>query len=353
VATPANPTLYDVAREAGVSLATASRVVNGSARKVNDAYRDRVLVAAKRLGYTPNVAAQAMARGESRTAVLILSDIEDPFFSSIAAGALRAADRAGLLVSLAVTERDHDRELELVHVLRRQRPAALLLAGSRSTGAGRTPAGADADLIGELQSFRDSGGRVVTIGGSLPGFSSVAANDRAAGAALAAALLAQGYRRPAVLAGPTGLVTAVERTAGLVEAFADAGHTIDSARIIHGEFGRDDGERLTAELLAPMLTSAADETLPFDLIVGVNDVLAVGALAALRRASIQVPEQIGVAGFDDIPQAKDASPSLTTVNLPLGRAGELAIDLALQDSDDVTSVEIETTVILRDSTRTH
>src|SRR5688572_26742835 len=110
-----NPvTLHDVAREAGVSLATASRALNGSERKVNEAYREKVLAAAARLNYTPNLSAQAVAKGSTNTVALLVADIADPYFSSIAAGVIRAAEETGLVVTMAVTGRSTARELELV-----------------------------------------------------------------------------------------------------------------------------------------------------------------------------------------------------------------------------------------------
>src|SRR4029453_4406683 len=115
-------TLHDVAREAGVSLATASRSLNGSTRKVNEEYRKRVLEAAARLDYSPNLSAQAVARGTTTTVALLVADIADPYFSSIAAGVVAEADTARLIVTMAATERDPERELELVRTLRGQRP---------------------------------------------------------------------------------------------------------------------------------------------------------------------------------------------------------------------------------------
>ena len=122
-------TLHDVAREAGVSLATASRSLNGSTRKVNEEYRKRVLEAAARLDYSPNLSAQAVARGTTTTVALLVADIADPYFSSIAAGVVAEADTARLIVTMAATERDPERELELVRTLRGQRPRVMILAG--------------------------------------------------------------------------------------------------------------------------------------------------------------------------------------------------------------------------------
>lgn len=126
-------TLHDVAREAGVSLATASRALNGSTRKVADAYRERVEQAAARLGYTANLSAQATARGTSAIVALLVADIADPYFGQLAAGVARGADEAGLVVTVAITERDPARELRLVRALRGQRPRGIILAASRTS----------------------------------------------------------------------------------------------------------------------------------------------------------------------------------------------------------------------------
>jgi len=119
-----SPTLHDVARSAGLSLATASRVLNGSTRKVAEAYRERVEAAAAELGYTAHLSAQATARGTSAISALLVAEIADPYFAQIAAGVGRGAGDAGLGVTIASTER----EARLVRALRGQRYLALRAA---------------------------------------------------------------------------------------------------------------------------------------------------------------------------------------------------------------------------------
>ena len=117
-----------------MSLATASRVLNGSTRKVAESYRERVEAAAAKLGYTANLSAQATARGTSAIVALLVADIADPYFGQIASGVARGADEAGLVVTIAITERDPQREVRLVRALRGQRPRGLILAASRTEG---------------------------------------------------------------------------------------------------------------------------------------------------------------------------------------------------------------------------
>jgi LacI family transcriptional regulator len=129
-------TLEEVARAAGVSLATASRALNGSTRNVNPEYRERVLAAARALNYSPNLAAQAVAKGGTSTVALVVADISDPYFASIASGVMRAAEVRALTVTIGSTERRPAREAALVRVLRGQRPRCFILVGSRWSDPG-------------------------------------------------------------------------------------------------------------------------------------------------------------------------------------------------------------------------
>ena len=177
-------TLHDVAREAGVSLATASRVLNGSARKVAESYRERVEAAAATLGYSANLSAQATARGTSAIIALLVADIADPFFGEIASGVARGADEANLVVNIAITERDADREVTLVRALRGQRPRGVILAASRTSTV------MDDALRKELDLIEQSGGRVVALGSGADGFREISVDNHGGARALGAALAA-------------------------------------------------------------------------------------------------------------------------------------------------------------------
>jgi LacI family transcriptional regulator len=332
-------TLHDVAREAGVSLATASRSLNGSARKVNDDYRQRVLAAAARLNYSPNFSAQAIAKGSTSTVALLVSDIADPYFSSIAAGVIRAAETEGLIVTMAVTERSPERELELVRALRGQRPRVMILTGSRSDGSN-----SQAALVAELSAFAATGGRVVLISQEGLPFSTVVVDNYLGARALANSLVASGYRRFAAIGGVRALVTSRDRLAGFADGLAEHGIAIHPDHVVRGEFTRDGGFAAATELIASGLDGV-------DLIFAVNDVMAIGALSALREAGVDVPGEVAVAGFDDIDTARDVTPALTTVNIPLADLGRQAVEVALSDaalsSDEV--IRVETRVVLRAS----
>lgn len=327
-------TLEDVARHAGVSLATASRVLNGSSRRVGAPLRERVERAARELGYQPNATAQTLARGSSNVIGLVVHDLTDPYFAALAGGAMRAADRRGLVVMVGTTYRDPEREIGYVSTLRAQRVRAILLAGSRVADEKVT-----GRLRAELASYRDSGGRAASVGQDLLGVDTVAPANRTGAAALARALADLGHTRFAVLAGPSWLVTAADRTAGFTEALEELG--LAAPLVVHGDFDRDGGYTSAKEILGTGVTC----------VFAVNDVMAVGALAALREEGVDVPGDLSVAGFDDIATLRDLVPALTTVRLPLAEMGERALELALGDSPDPEVEEIEGEVILRASTR--
>ncbi|MDQ0379685.1 LacI family DNA-binding transcriptional regulator [Amycolatopsis thermophila] len=312
-------TLEDVARTAEVSLATASRALNGTTR-VRDDLRDRVLAAAAELAYTPNAHAQALAGASRRTVGVICHDISDPYFAAVTRGVMRVADRNGLLVMLAGTFADPDRELAYVSTLRAQRASAIVLTGSAFEDRAWERA-----MAAELDPYRRGGGRVavVTRHRSLKA-DTVAPENRAGARAMAEAMHRLGHRRFAVVAGPARLTTVADRVAGFRDGLAGLGVELSERDVFEGSFDRDGGFRAAEELL--------DAGHKATCVLTASDVMAVGVVAALRTAGVSVPDDVSVTGFDDVPLVRDLTPPLTTVALPLERLGEEAMELALDTS---------------------
>jgi LacI family transcriptional regulator, galactose operon repressor len=329
-------TLDDVARLAGVSLATASRVLGKSSRAVRPALRDRVLDAAARLAYTPNPHARALARSASDVVGLLVHDIADPYFSSIVAGVTRVAEQQDAMVVLGTTLRDPEREIEYAAMLRAQRARAIVLVGSRTTDEAMT-----SRLATELAAFRSAGGRVACVGQEGLDVPTVRPDNRAGAERLAHALTGLGHRRFAVLCGPPELVTARERLEGFRAGLAASGGT--ARDVVEGAFTRDGGYSSVLALL--------DRGTEATCVFAVNDVMAVGAMAALRERGVDVPGELSVAGFDDIATLRDTIPALTTVRLPLEEMGERAAALALLPSPPASPVTVSGEVLLRESTR--
>jgi LacI family transcriptional regulator len=333
-------TLQDVADRAGVSLTTASRVVSAGPRKVGEQMVSLVNQAVAELGYTANLQARAVATGQSSTIGVVVHDIADPYFSTIAAGLIELADARHLLVCLSSAAAGEPAEREYVALMRAQRARAVVLVGSRSDDAAALAA-----LRAEIASFRRAGGRVVCVGQDLLGVDTIMPENAPGAESLAHALVAQGHRRFAVLAGPRGLLTAADRLAGFAAGLRSWSVDLDQRDVIYGAFTRDGGYEAMSTVLA------AGGPLP-DCVFAVTDVMAVGALARLRAGGLSVPADIAVAGFDDITTLRDVYPPLTTVRLPLKTMGEMAANLVLGDpgAGRPRVVPVPGEVVLREST---
>ncbi|MFJ2980305.1 LacI family DNA-binding transcriptional regulator [Curtobacterium sp. NPDC087082] len=337
-------TLADVAARAGVSLATASRALNGSVRKVRQESVDRVHAAAQELRYTANVQAQAVARGTTTTLALVVGDIADPYFAAIAAGAIRAADDAGLVVTITSTGGDPSREAAVLGVVAGLRPRAVVLAVSRRLGGGAELASAVSGLVaagaGVSALVSDLDGAVAGVSGVQP----LVIRNLSGAAALAGALVEQGHDSFAVLAGDPSLATAHARYEGFVAGLAAHGIRVPDDAVVPSEFTRDGGYRAMVSLLDR--AAAGSGALP-RCVFAVTDLMAVGAVAAIRERGLVPGVDVGVAGFDDVRMLADVVPALSTVRLPLEEIGERAVRRALGLEPDGA---IDGEVVLRAST---
>ncbi|MFB7607491.1 LacI family DNA-binding transcriptional regulator [Streptomyces gardneri] len=341
------PTLEDVAREAGVSRATVSRVVNG-VRNVAPGIQQAVRDAVARTGYTPNQAARSLVTRRTGTVALVFSAtgkafaarvFSDPFFGRVVDGVLPVLRERAIQPVMLVAESEQARA-QLVEYLRR----------GGADGALVVPLDADDPLPSMLVA---AGVPTVLFGrphdSTRCGFVEL---DNTAGARLAAEhLWATGRRRPATIAAPAGAPTARERLDGFREAFATRGVT--SVPVVRGRFSVDSGRRAMARLLK--------EHPGTDAVFAANDLMAQGACQYLREEGIAVPGSVAVVGFDDSVAARRARPQLTTVRQPVERmaaamAGLLVEELtggrpesALQPSEPASKV-FDPVLVVRDST---
>lgn len=329
-------TLQDVAEAAGVSLATASRAINGSARRVKEPLRLRVLEAATRLNYQPNLQAQAVARGRTSVIGLLVHDIADPYFAEIAAGVSEEAERHGLLVTLASTQRSPEREILHLAGLRAQRAQGVIIAGSRFDDDALA-----ARLAAEIELFRGSGGKVTLISQDIHDADTVRLENRAGARALAVRLARLGYRRFGFLTAPRALITSTERLEGFLEGLEAAGEGEVVATAV-AEFTRDGGYDAMTEIL-----ESGPEV---DCVVAANDVMAVGAMSAMRDHGVRPADQLAVAGFDDIATLRDLSPALTTVRFPLLEVGRMAMTMLLDEAEGTRVRRVRGEVIVRETT---
>jgi LacI family transcriptional regulator, galactose operon repressor len=319
-------TLADVGRLAGVSAATASRVLNSSDVRVAASLRKRVLAAAEELDYVANAHAQALMRADTLAVGVIVFDVNNPYFTEIVAGILGVAAQAGRLVTIGNVYRDPETEMRYLGLLRSQRVGAMIL-----TGSGRTDPAYNRRLQARLDGFRAAGGRVALIGRHEVSGDLVLPDNAGGADAAARALLGLGHTRIALITGPEDMTVSVDRTRGFVERCAAAGHPVAPDRIFPGRFTRDGG----ASAMVAVLERCPEVTAVFCL----ADTMAVGALGVLRHRGIDVPGEMSVLGFDDISLAADLTPALSTVHVPLVRMGEAATRLILEPGGDGPRVE--------------
>jgi LacI family transcriptional regulator len=341
-------TLQQVADAAGVSLATASRVLNGSTRTVNPELSEHVREVATRLRYVSHGPAQALARATTSLVGLLVHDVNDPYFSAIAAGAMRVARERDLLVMVANTYREPGLELDYITRLGAQRARAILVAGSPPVD----PAVAR-PLRERLLDYQQGGGRVVTIGDQGPEINAVLPANAEGARAAARHLAGLGHREIGMIAGPRALVTIADRSEGFRRGLTEN----DGDPVLHeieADFTRDGGYAATRRLLQgrPGVTA----------VFAMADVMAIGALAALRDAGLRVPEDVSLVGYDDLPICADLVPALTTVRVDTEGMGEQAMRMVVagdgdaEDASDAahadgrTTIQSPTELIVREST---
>jgi len=332
-------TLSAVAQAAGVSLATASRAINGSVtRKVGAELSARVQLVAAQLGYAPDANAQAIARGATRTLGVAVNDLTDPYFAAIANGMMKASDECDLFLTLASAGNRAERLVDVVRALDSLRVRAILLVGgSLQEGSWRD------DLIEVIGRYRGRGGRVVTVGLDLPGLDRVLIDNAGGSARLAEELFRLGYRRPILLAGPELHSTAKVRTEAFESRARELGCRIPEANVISSDFTHEGGQEA--------LRLALELGVRGDVVVASNDVMALGAMRAARAAGIRIGEDLGFAGFGDISSLGDIEPGLTTVHVPAGDVGARAVELAVSEPGDGSkTVRIPVHVVVRAST---
>ncbi len=332
--------ITEVARLAGVSIATASRVVSSADYPVSAATRERVLHAARELDYVPNALARGLIKSQVPVVGVIVHDITDPYFAEIVRGVEDAASDSGYLVITCSSDRNPAKESSYIRLLRQMRAAAVIFAGS-----GLDDPVLNEELPRHVAAMRAAGAAVVHLSPHALGEPEISVDNVGGIAAMIGALVTLGHRRIAFLCGPSALYVARQRLDGYRRGLAEAGIEPDERLVIPAGFTSEDGAAAVDALLAAHA--------PFTAIACANDLLALGALRRLHALGINVPGEVSLAGFDDIPMAAMTAPSLSTVSLPLremGRLGFAYADRVLAGARPEASL-MPTTVILRDSTK--
>jgi len=296
-------TIRDVARAAGVGVATVSRVLNNSG-PVRDETRRRVEEAARRLGYVPHGAARSLITRRTQTLGVLLPDLYGEFYSELMRGLDQEARRRGYYLLVSGMHADPKEIRTIVGAMRGRVDGLILMAPHLSQEL--------------LKEHLPQDVALVLIGARAPFPCDTVRVDNLAGARAAVAhLICQGHQRIAILSGPLSNQEARERLEGYRLALQEAGISVRPELEVEGDFTEASGYELGRRILslAPSAVFVA------------NDAMAIGLLRFLHEAGVHVPDQLALVGFDDIPMARYTRPALTTVQSPISELGARAVRL--------------------------
>lgn len=328
--------MSDVARQAGVSLMTVSRVINQKG-DVNPETRRRVLQIINELNYHPSAIARSLATKETRTIGLVIPDVSNPFFADITRGIENLAYAQGYHVFLCNTAEDPQRELAVIQSLEEKRVDGLILCSSRL----------DEQLLIDLLARLPATvliNRRLHVGDDDP-YQSVILDDERGGWLAIQHLLQRGHRRIGFLAGPAAAYSGLGRRKGYCAAMASAGIEPQPGWITYCQPSVEGGYQATLCLLSehPELTA----------LFCYNDLAAVGALQACAERNRRVPDDLVVVGHDDIPLAALVSPTLTTCRVPRYELGVQAVEALIQRlrdcRDGCQQITLQPELVIRQS----
>ncbi|MFM2589026.1 substrate-binding domain-containing protein [Vibrio sp. TBV020] len=326
-------TIKDVAREAGVSIATVSRVINKSP-KASKASVESVTKAMAELGYRPNAAAKALVSQSSNTVGVLVGDVSDPFFGTLVKAVDNVAHESGKHILIGNGYHSAEQERQAIELLINNRCEALVI---HSKGL------SDEELIKYAKEVKG----LVFINRHIPEMAERCISlDNYKGAYLATEyLIRHGHSKIACVASAHNIEDSKQRIEGYLAALRDNNIELPSSYIEYGEPDSDGGETAMTNLL----TKSVDIT----GVVAYNDYMAAGALSVLDENGLTVPDQVSMMGFDDGLIARYVNPRLTTIRYPIAmmaeRAARLALDLARQEKSAGDAMVFTPTLVRRNS----
>jgi LacI family transcriptional regulator len=326
--------ISDVAALAGVSTATVSRALNGKSTVDRDLVA-RVQRAAEELGYQPNGPARNLRRQEAAVVALIISDVENPFFTAIARGVEDVAHEVGYSVVLCNSDENAEKESRYIDIAIQERVAGIILSPTGTTSS--------------VEKLAARGTAFVAVDRPLPHQECdvVLVDTRLAAKQATAHLVAQGYERIGCITGPAGVRTADDRLAGYRDALRAAKLRSTTKLVRRTEYKAAGAHRAAQELL--------DQAEPPDALLVANSAMAVGVLQALREHDIRPGKQVGLVAFDDAPWAELVDPPLSVVAQPAYEIGAVAARLLLariaDNSRPPTTTTLGARLIERGSSR--
>ena len=309
--------ITDVAKFAGVSITTVSRVLNNSPHPVNPETRSRVQEAIKELNFVPNQLARALANEKTHLIGVIVGDGSDPYFANIVRGISSTAQENGYLTIICNTDRLPQVELSFLGLLRDYNADGIIFAGG-----GLTDSDYQSELCNIVTYLQDNQVPVIALSNQYLDVPQVKINDVLAAKEMTEYLAGLGHRRIGFIAGPFNLFTSLLRLEGYKQGLAQAGIEFEQDLVFEGEFTSESGKQAAGYFM-----SQPD---PPTAIFGADDQEALGCLYQLRSLGYRVPEQVSVAGFDDIETTQYVFPALTTVHVPMQTIGVIGVQQVIK-----------------------
>jgi LacI family transcriptional regulator len=333
--------INDVAKYAGVSITTVSRVLNNSSHPVNPETRQKVQEAIKALNFAPSQLARALASEKTHLIGVLVGDGSDPYFANIVRGISDTAQENGYLPIICNTNRLPQVELSFLGILRDYNADAIIFAGG-----GLVESDCQAELCEIVDQLRSNGIPVIALSSQYLDVPQVRIDDVCAAREMTEFLLSLGHKQIGFIAGPSNLITSTLRLEGYRQALAGAGIPYSPDLVYEGNFTYESGKQAALALMS--------NPNPPSAIFGSNDQEALGCLYQLRSTGYRVPEQVSVAGFDDIESTQYVYPALTTIHVPMQKIGEMGVRQVLkginrEDTVDEISI-IPHQLVIRDST---
>ncbi len=307
--------LTDVAKAAGVSVTTASRVFSKSTHSVSSATRQKVEAAAARLDFEPNRLARGLVTSRSQIIGVVVHDISDPYFGGLVRALEDRLGRADYQLVVVSSDREPAKELTYLKALIGQRVDGIVLAASSITNPEY-----ELSVTETIARYRRQGGAVVLLSEHIVSAPRVRFDNRGGAREMVSHLVRLGHRRIAHLRGHHDLATSNVRLDGYRDALANAGIAVDESLVVDGDYTIEGGRAAAVDLLG-----RAD----FTALFASNDLMAIGACRGLIDAGVDIPGQISVAGFDDIVLAEYGPVPLTTYEVPIAEMGRLGAELML------------------------
>lgn len=329
-------TIKDIAKEANVSIATVSRVINGKTEGVGEETRARVEEIIRRQKYHPNRIARGLVTRRTNILALLLPNIDNPFFSSLARGIEDVANKNGYNVILCNSDNNNTKEKDYIRVLKESKVDGIIFTSVT------TKSSSNIDMLMKHgipfvlldRSFSNVDVPLIYTDGE-EGMYQVVHH-----------LTEYKHREIAYISGPEGNSAATQRRVGYERALKEAGISVDEKLIRVGNYTIESGEKHVADLLA--------KGIPFTAVACANDLMAIGVLRELKKRGIKVPEEISVTGYDDSYVAELVSPKLTTVSQPVYQMGCAAAEMIIRKIEEEglpeKTIVFEPRLVIREST---